>query len=100
MTGVQTCALSICFPVTILVVDEDGKKYALSWESDGESLTGVEYTELDNGVKMRQPRSLIDIATSGISISDLRNVNAYQKFLELNMRKGYLIVILSKDVLM
>lgn len=73
----------------LALVDEDGKKYALSWESDGESLTGVEYTELDNGVKMRQPRSLVDIAMSGISISDLRNVNAYQKFLELNMRKGY-----------
>jgi hypothetical protein len=73
----------------IALVDEDGKKYALSWESDGESLTGVEYTELDNGVKMRQPRSLVDVAMSGISISDLRNVNAYQKFLELNMRKGY-----------
>nr|DAI67699.1 MAG TPA: Major capsid protein [Microviridae sp.] len=73
----------------IALVDEDGKKYALSWESDGEALTGVEYTELDNGVKMRQPRSLVDVAMSGISISDLRNVNAYQKFLELNMRKGY-----------
>lgn len=73
----------------LALVDEDGKKYALSWESDGESLTGVEYTELDNGVKMRQPRSLVDVAMSGISISDLRNVNAYQKFLELNMRKGY-----------
>lgn len=73
----------------LALVDEDGKKYALSWESDGEALTGVEYTELDNGVKMRQPRSLVDVAMSGISISDLRNVNAYQKFLELNMRKGY-----------
>jgi hypothetical protein len=73
----------------IALVDEDGKKYALSWESDGEALTGVEYIELDNGVKMRQPRSLVDVAMSGISISDLRNVNAYQKFLELNMRKGY-----------
>lgn len=73
----------------LALVDEDGKKYALSWESDGESLTGVEYTELDNGVKLRQPRSLVDVAMSGISISDLRNVNAYQKFLELNMRKGY-----------
>lgn len=73
----------------LALVDEDGKKYALSWASDGEALTGVEYTELDNGVKMRQPRSLVDVAMSGISISDLRNVNAYQKFLELNMRKGY-----------
>lgn len=71
------------------IVDEDGKRYSISWNSDETGLQGVEYTELDNGVKLRQPRNLIDVATSGISISDLRNVNAYQKFLELNMRKGY-----------
>lgn len=71
------------------IVDEDGKRYSISWDSDASGLQGVEYTELDNGVKLRQPRNLIDVATSGISISDLRNVNAYQKFLELNMRKGY-----------
>lgn len=71
------------------IVDEDGKRYSISWDSDESGLQGVEYTELDNGVKLRQPRNLIDVATSGISISDLRNVNAYQKFLELNMRKGY-----------
>lgn len=71
------------------IVDEDGKRYSISWDSDESGLKGVEYTELDNGVKLRQPRNLIDVATSGIAISDLRNVNAYQKFLELNMRKGY-----------
>lgn len=73
----------------VAIVDEDGKRYSISWNSDDSGLQGVEYTELDNGVKLRQPRNLIDVATSGISISDLRNVNAYQKFLELNMRKGY-----------
>lgn len=71
------------------IVDEDGKAYGLQFRSSDNSLDSVEYVELDNGVKMRQPRALIDVATSGISISDLRNVNAYQKFLELNMRKGY-----------
>lgn len=73
----------------VAIVDEDGKKYGISYNSDEIGLNGVEYIELDNGVKMRQARNLIDLATSGISISDLRNVNAYQKFLELNMRKGY-----------
>ena len=73
----------------IALVDEDGKKYQVSFDSDDEGLKGVSYVELDNEVKMRQPRNLIDVVTSGISISDLRNVNAYQKFLELNMRKGY-----------
>lgn len=73
----------------IALVDEDGKKYQVSFDSDTEGLKGVSYVELDNEVKLRQPRNLIDVATSGISINDLRNVNAYQKFLELNMRKGY-----------
>lgn len=73
----------------IALVDEDGKKYQVSFDSDNEGLKGVSYVELDNEVKMRQPRNLIDVVTSGISINDLRNVNAYQKFLELNMRKGY-----------
>ena len=73
----------------IALVDEDGKKYQVSFDSDNEGLKGVSYVELDNEVKLRQPRNLIDVVTSGISINDLRNVNAYQKFLELNMRKGY-----------
>lgn len=73
----------------VALVDEDGKKYQVSFDSDSEGLKGVSYVELDNEVKLRQPRNLIDVATSGISINDLRNVNAYQKFLELNMRKGY-----------
>lgn len=73
----------------IALVDEDGKKYQVSFDSDSEGLKGVSYIELDNEVKIRQPRNLMDVATSGISINDLRNVNAYQKFLELNMRKGY-----------
>lgn len=71
------------------LVDEDGKKYGLSFKTSADGLEGVEYLELDNGTKVRQARSLYDLATSGISIPDLRMVNCYQKFLELNMRKGY-----------
>lgn len=73
----------------VALVDEDGKRYGVSFESDEEGLNGVNYVELDNGVKVTQARSLVDVVNSGISIADLRNVNAYQKFLELNMRKGY-----------
>ena len=71
------------------LVDEDGKKYGISFKSSEEGLEGVEYIELDNGTQVRQARSLYDLATSGISIPDLRMVNCFQKFLELNMRKGY-----------
>ena len=73
----------------VAIVDKEGKRYQVAFDSDKDGLQGVKYVELDNDVKLRQPRSLIDVATSGISINDLRNVNAYQKFLELNMRKGY-----------
>lgn len=71
------------------LVDEDGKRFALEFDSDKEGLNDVRYVELDNGTAVTQARSLIDLANSGVSIADLRNVNAYQKFLELNMRKGY-----------
>jgi hypothetical protein len=73
----------------VAMVDETGKRYSLEFESDDEELKGVKYVELDNGTTVRSARSLFDLVTSGISITDLRNVNAYQKFLELNMRKGY-----------
>lgn len=33
-------------------------------------------------------RQLVDFASSGISISDLRGVNALQRWLEINMRRG------------
>lgn len=73
----------------VALVDETGKKFGVEFSSDEDGLTGVNYVELDNGTKVMQPRSLVDLPNSGISIADLRNVNAYQKFLELNMRKGY-----------
>ena len=73
----------------VAMVDEDGKRYSLEFESDSDELKDVKYVELDNGTTVRSARSLFDLVTSGISITDLRNVNAYQKFLELNMRKGY-----------
>ena len=75
--------------VKTALVDEDGKKFGLSYKTSDDGLEGVEYTELSDGTQVRQARNLYDLATSGISIADLRAVNAYQKFLELNMRKGY-----------
>nr|UCS96116.1 MAG: major capsid protein [Microviridae sp.] len=73
----------------VALVDETGKRYSVEFQSDDEGLTGVNYVELENGVTVRSARNLLDLATSGISIPDLRMVNCYQKFLELNMRKGY-----------
>nr|UCS96055.1 MAG: major capsid protein [Microviridae sp.] len=73
----------------VALVDESGKRYAVEFQSNEEGLTGVNYVELENGTTVRSARNLLDLATSGISIPDLRMVNCYQKFLELNMRKGY-----------
>ena len=71
------------------IVDEDGNKYGLEFTSDEDGLKDVKYTRLADNLSVRSARSLFDVATSGISIGDLRNVNAYQKFLEMNVRKGY-----------
>lgn len=70
------------------LVDEDGKRYKLSFESNDEELKGVTYSELSDGVALA-PYSLINAVTSGISINDFRNVNAYQRYLELNQFRGY-----------
>lgn len=71
------------------VVDEDGKKYQLSFTNDDEALTGVTYTQLNADTPVRPVSSLYDVVTSGISINDFRNVNAYQRYLELNQFRGF-----------
>lgn len=74
----------------VAIVDEDGRAFGVDFDSDDEGLKNVRYTELDpQSSVVNSPRSLIDVVNSGISINDLRNVNAYQKYLELNMRAGY-----------
>ena len=75
----------------LAVVDEDGKRYAVNVQSNETGVTGVEYGDLSDAVGLApiSMRSLVDAASTGISIPDLRIVNAYQKYLELNMRKSY-----------
>ncbi len=70
---------------------EDGKKYAVTFDYDKDAgeLKDVAFRELGDDAIIREARNMMDLVSSGISISDLRNVNAYTKFLELNMRKGY-----------
>lgn len=73
----------------VSLVDEDGRKFGVEFVSDEDGLKDVNYTRLAGDRAVSKPVSLIELAQSGISINDLRNVNAYQKFLELNMRQGY-----------
>lgn len=70
------------------LVDEDGNAYKLGFESNGEALKGVTYTPLKTG-ELVNPQSLVSPVTSGISINDFRNVNAYQRYLELNQFRGF-----------
>lgn len=70
---------------------EDGKKYAVNYDYDPEAgeMKNVSFQQLGDDAVVKEARNMMDLVASGISISDLRNVNAYTKFLELNMRKGY-----------
>lgn len=70
------------------LVDEDGKRYKVQFESNDEELKSVTYSELGDDVALA-PYSLVNSVTSGISINDFRNVNAYQRYLELNQFRGY-----------
>lgn len=73
----------------VALTDEDGRSFGIEFDSNDDGLLDVRYTQLSDSTKVSKPRALIELAQSGISIADIRNVNAYQKFLELNMRQGY-----------
>ncbi|WGL30875.1 major capsid protein [Dipodfec virus UOA04_Rod_462] len=70
------------------VASEDGSRYDVEAVTgdDHDTITGFNMTEnLPSSVS----RALVNVATSGISINDFRNVNAFQRWLETNIRKGY-----------
>lgn len=80
-----------------VLVDEDGSKYGVSYKvsDDGERLVGVDYDPVSEKTPVTAINSYAELAAlateqgSGFTIETLRYVNAYQKFLELNMRKGF-----------
>lgn len=53
---------------------------------DADTIVGYDVTET---LPVAVTRSLVNYASSGISINDFRNVNAYQRWLETNIRRGY-----------
>ena len=67
---------------------ETGETYRAEFELDSDG-TVKSFKANTSDMPISQYRSLIDLATSGISINDFRNVNALQRWLETNMRKGY-----------
>lgn len=80
-----------------VLVDEDGSKYGISYKlsEDGKRLVGVDYDPVSEKTPVTAINSYAELAAlateqgSGFTIETLRYVNAYQKFLELNMRKGF-----------
>lgn len=80
-----------------VLIDEDGAKYGVSYKvsEDGERLVGVDYDPVSEKTPVTAINSYSELAAlattegSGFTIETLRYVNAYQKFLELNMRKGF-----------
>lgn len=80
-----------------VLVDEDGSKYGVSYKvsEDGQRLVGVDYDPVSEKTPVTAINSYVELAAlateqgSGFTIETLRYVNAYQKFLELNMRKGF-----------
>lgn len=70
---------------------ENGKEYTFSTETaeDSDTIIGVNMrssgeSEIPNDVN----RSILNVVSQGISINDFRNVNAYQRFKETNIRRG------------
>lgn len=89
--------------------DANGTTYTAQLETaeDGDTVTGFQMKSSDAPSDV--VRNLIGMATSGISISDFRNVNSLQRFLEirirqspryLNLVKGLFNVNLDYDELM
>lgn len=77
----------------VTVSTEDGQVFTAQAEyaEDGDTITNVHYTPVNqDGTPMPNSvkRQLVSLATSGISINDFRNVNALQRYLETNIRRG------------
>lgn len=66
---------------------ETGKQYVVQATTgdDADTITG--FTTKEN-LPTSVARAMVNYATSGISINDFRNVNAYQRWLETNIRRG------------
>lgn len=73
---------------TMTFQDESGNTYTAQATvgDDGDTITGISVHSSD--MPQGTLRALVDTISSGISISDFRNVNALQRWLEINMRRG------------
>lgn len=65
----------------------EGQDYTFSTETADDADTIVKVNVSEN-IPNEVARSVVNTVTSGISINDFRNVNAYQRWLETNIRRG------------
>jgi len=67
---------------------DDGQSYSVQLETadDGDTVTGAKMSE---NLPSSVARAVVDISQQGISINDFRGVNALQRWLETNMRRGF-----------
>lgn len=74
---------------TMQITDDDGNvvDYDVTTAEDGSTIVKLSATSPNASNKTN--RIAMDIAQSGMSINDFRNVNALQRWLETNIRKGY-----------
>lgn len=70
--------------------DDSGQSLSFipTLNEDGTGISAVDVIDTPVGAAYTAPRSIVDLASTGISIPDLRNANALQRWLELNARKG------------
>lgn len=71
------------------ITDENGNSYEVKFNTDKEGLKGVEYSKVESLPSTDPLANMYEGVTQGIRIEDFRDVNAYQRYLELNMRRGY-----------
>lgn len=71
----------------VTIEDENGITTARAEIDDDGTITNVVLTS--PAASIDHARTAMNIASSGMSINDFRNVNALQRFLETTLRKGY-----------
>lgn len=73
--------------------DDNGNVYQAQavTADDNDTIIGAKFIETNQdgtNIPTSVARSLVNYASSGISINDFRNVNALQRYLETNLRRG------------
>lgn len=75
------------------ISDSEGNVYHAQaiTADDADTIVGAKFIKTNQdgtSIPSEVARSLVSYATSGISINDFRNVNALQRYLETNLRRG------------